>query len=331
MLGSQRNHAKSALCTGNILYWVTKQSLSIGDSFVTFREIASYYEQAAREGIPEAMNSYALLVEDGRADVTGTPDPETAAGWYHLSAYSGYIDAIENLTLVLSSGLVKEYVLPRYSNYNSSNLLQKEVEIYTLPDAINFITQYIEDKKESLDPVRIKRLFTNLTLIESFDPAIISSFTFNPKPEGTDQKDYKTSNKKSNIPSEKNRIHQEGLLNKFDPLPVVSNVDQSGPYNSNNENINNNNKNKNYNTDLLHMSASSKPSRRYVDSSLQHSHGKDDDDDDDLIHMSKPSTNKSILPTKNLSLSSNTGMIPAEHPEIFRSPAPEKHKKTLKV
>ena len=314
-IGAKRNHAKSALCTGNILYWVTKQSLSIGDSFVTFREIASYYEQAAREGIPEAMNSYALLVEDGRADVTGTPDPETAAGWYHLSAYSGYIDAIENLTLVLSSGLVKEYILPKYSNYNSNSnlLLQKEIEIYTLPDAINFITQYIEDKKESLDPVRVKRLFTNLTLIESFDPAIISSFTFNPKQEGAAQKDYKNSNKITNIPSGKNS---------------VSNVDHIGAYNSNDENLND--YNKNYNTDLLHVSASSKPSRRYVNSSLQHSHD-DDDDDDDLIHRSKPTTNKSLLPTKNLSLSSNTGMIPAEHLEIFRSPAPEKHKKTLKA
>ena len=314
-IGAQRNHAKSALCAGNILYWVTKQSLSIGDSFVTFREIASYYEQAAREGIPEAMNSYALLVEDGRADVTGTPDPETAAGWYHLSAYSGYIDAIENLTLVLSSGLVKEYILPKYSNFNNNSnlLLQKEIEIYTLPDAINFITQYIEDKKESLDPVRVKRLFTNLTLIESFDPAIISSFTFNPKEEGAAaQKDYKNSNKVTNIPSRKNS---------------VSNVDHSGAYNSNDENMND--YNKNYNTDLLHISAaSSKPSRRYVNSSLQHSH---DQEDDDLIHRSKPPTNKSLLPTKNLSLSSNTGMIPAEHPEIFRSPAPEKHKKTLKV
>lgn len=78
--GARRGLAVSALAAANILFWMEDKAEINSTNKVSYTEIAGLYASAAYAGIPEAMNSYALLLEDGSGSETTRPDIQTAAG-----------------------------------------------------------------------------------------------------------------------------------------------------------------------------------------------------------------------------------------------------------
>lgn len=72
---------------------------------------AQFYRQAAEAGIAEAMNAYALLLEDGRAsaDPLGAKDPLGAAAYYYAACQAQYADAFLNLALMLATDPVPAF------------------------------------------------------------------------------------------------------------------------------------------------------------------------------------------------------------------------------
>ena len=106
---ASRGHANAALCAANIIYSGFESVASASD----ISRACVLYTQAAEGGVGEAMNSYALLLEDGRGcdvgDGQGEPDLLNAAAWYFEAATCGLNDASLNLALLLASGNVPAF------------------------------------------------------------------------------------------------------------------------------------------------------------------------------------------------------------------------------
>lgn len=68
-----------------------------------YNAAAVLFRYAAEFGIPEAMNSLGLMLEDGSAKIDGRPDHAEAAKWYLAAAGAGSIEAAGNLALLLAA------------------------------------------------------------------------------------------------------------------------------------------------------------------------------------------------------------------------------------
>lgn len=68
-----------------------------------YNAAAVLFRYAAEYGIPEAMNSLGLMLEDGSAKIDGRPDHAEAAKWYLAAAGAGSIEAAGNLALLLAA------------------------------------------------------------------------------------------------------------------------------------------------------------------------------------------------------------------------------------
>lgn len=104
-------HAKAAFYAANLLY---ARGGSAGDGGHDgfdrdLVEAAKYYAQAATAGIAEAMNAYALLLEDGRATPDGLKDPYAAATWYYEACIHDHADAFLNLALMLATDPIHSF------------------------------------------------------------------------------------------------------------------------------------------------------------------------------------------------------------------------------
>ena len=97
-------HARAALFAANLLY---AQSCSRANSSGTNEEVAEeaaqLYLQAAVAGIPDAMNSYGIMLEEGRVTPTAEPDPHQAAAWYYRACVHGMHKAHLNLVMLLTT------------------------------------------------------------------------------------------------------------------------------------------------------------------------------------------------------------------------------------
>lgn len=104
-------HAKAAFYAANLLYARGGTAGDGGhDGFDRdLVEAAKYYAQAATAGIAEAMNAYALLLEDGRATPDGLKDPYAAATWYYEACIHDYADAFLNLALMLATDPIHSF------------------------------------------------------------------------------------------------------------------------------------------------------------------------------------------------------------------------------
>lgn len=137
---AEAGHAKAALYAANLLYAYnspTATSTADGEASTTsfhgnfsgninrphssattyltydkaVAKAAQFYRQAAEAGIAEAMNAYALLLEDGRAsaDPLGAKDPLGAAAYYYAACQAQYADAFLNLALMLATDPVPAF------------------------------------------------------------------------------------------------------------------------------------------------------------------------------------------------------------------------------
>lgn len=103
---ASRGHGRAALFAGHIYY-----SQSVDGDSLDFTEAAKFYLQAAENGVAEAMNALAILLEDGRGTVDGTPNVFAAAAWFYESGMCGYgHQAFFNLAMLLSSGTVHAFL-----------------------------------------------------------------------------------------------------------------------------------------------------------------------------------------------------------------------------
>jgi hypothetical protein len=104
-------HAKAALYAANLLYARGGHAGDGGHNGFDrdLVEAAKYYGQSARVGIAEAMNAYALLLEDGRATEDGLKDSYAAATWYYEACLHDYTDAFLNLALMLATDPIHSF------------------------------------------------------------------------------------------------------------------------------------------------------------------------------------------------------------------------------
>ncbi len=97
LYAAKAGHAKAACFAGNILY----DRADLYDH--SFDKLVSLYRQAAEGGVPQAMNSYGLLLEDGRASRSHQKDIYGAATWYYESCRYKYVKGFLNLAMLLAS------------------------------------------------------------------------------------------------------------------------------------------------------------------------------------------------------------------------------------
>ena len=188
--GAKRGHAMSALAAGNILYWIQNTTgVDNPNAKVTYVDIANLYSQAAYAGVPEAMNSYALLMEDGSGNHDNQPSHVVACGWYHLAGLRGYEDAVLNLALLLSRGSIKEYHLPgdvhTLDDPHTIFVADQKTKsvMMTLDKALSFLQQFGSDHENSIAPVKLSKLTSYIALIEKLVPmSLKSSLRINTKP-----------------------------------------------------------------------------------------------------------------------------------------------------
>ena len=180
--GAKRGHAMSAMAAGNILYWIQNTTgIENPNIKVTYVDIANFYSQAAYAGVPEAMNSYGLLMEDGSGNHSNQPNHEAACGWYHLAGIRGYEDAVLNLALLLSRGSLKEYQLPAdvHTLDDPHTLFVVDQKTKSVPmsldKALIFLQQFKLDHENSLAPVKLSKLISYTALVEKMVPRSLRS------------------------------------------------------------------------------------------------------------------------------------------------------------
>ena len=94
---------------------------------------AVLYRQAAEAGFSEAMNSLAILLEDGRATGRGEPDLTEAASWYYEAcAFHGHSNAVVNLCILLASGGLLEERIPKRVGQSSRTVTVTHAELRAL-------------------------------------------------------------------------------------------------------------------------------------------------------------------------------------------------------
>ena len=180
--GANRGHAMSALAAGNILYWV-QNTIGIDNSNIkpSYTDIASFYAQAAYAGVPEAMNSYALMLEDGSGNENNQPNHGAACGWYHLAGSRGYEDAVLNLAMLLSRGSIKDYCLPAdvhtLDDPHTIFVEDQKTKSTTMSvdKALRFLKDFSLDHENSLLPVKLSKLTSYIALVEKLVPMSLLS------------------------------------------------------------------------------------------------------------------------------------------------------------
>lgn len=109
---AERGNQRASLHAARMLYDEARnleESSEVGDQQAVekcrdrYNAAAVLFRYAAEYGIPEAMNSLGLMLEDGSAKVDGRPDHAEAAKWYLAAAGAGSIDAAGNLALLLAA------------------------------------------------------------------------------------------------------------------------------------------------------------------------------------------------------------------------------------
>jgi TPR repeat protein len=101
MFAANLNHSRSALFGANLCY--KNSDMDSPNYMKNMLKVAKLYLQAAAAGEVEAMNSYALLAEDGRANAHTQRDVYLAASWYYEACKNRYLPAFLNLALLLAS------------------------------------------------------------------------------------------------------------------------------------------------------------------------------------------------------------------------------------
>jgi TPR repeat protein len=101
MFAANLNHSRSALFGANLCY--KNNDMDSPNYMKNMLKVAKLYLQAATAGEVEAMNSYALLAEDGRANAHTQRDIYLAASWYYEACKNRYLPSFLNLALLLAS------------------------------------------------------------------------------------------------------------------------------------------------------------------------------------------------------------------------------------
>jgi hypothetical protein len=123
-------HTKAAFFAGNLLY-----AQASARNARLFGEAAEYYHQAALGGIVEAMNSYAILLEDGRASEVGLRNLHLAAAWFYQACIER--ERLEKAHVNLAMLLC---------NTPLSSFRTVPGDIVTLLDAKDFLLNYFESE-----------------------------------------------------------------------------------------------------------------------------------------------------------------------------------------
>lgn len=110
---ASKGHSKAAYCAANILYIYADSSArenSTAESTIYIQRALQLYQQAAENGLSDAMNSVGLILEGD--DIFGESkqsDLELAARMYYAAAAGGHEEATLNLALLLATGKVSSF------------------------------------------------------------------------------------------------------------------------------------------------------------------------------------------------------------------------------
>ena len=331
--GARSNHGLSALAAGNILYWMEDKSSIKSSNKASFVEIASHYSSAAYSGIPEAMNSLGLLLEDGSGSETATPDPKNAAGWYHMAATKGYNDATLNLALLLSRGSVSEYVLhggvhfledPHrvISNLSDQSVAKSKEITVNLSQALSFMEVFLVENANDMPLTKLSKLRNCVSVIRKMVP------TRSPLQKKS------TAMNLSGVPEIINSIQRAEPKNDLSPIPVVSKMMSSKDSRSV--------KSVGGGKTLTPSSAKSVPKGKLNIGSRDVSLDSEVDDENVLPYgiNAAPSTGLQAKSTgkrderkveRAITTEANSGLIPAEVPFPVDIEAPLKNKKKMVI
>jgi len=121
-------HTRAAFYAGNLLY-----AHANSRNIHSVSEAAMFYHQAALGGIVEAMNSYAILLEDGRASEMGLKDLHLAAAWFYQACIE--TERLEKAHINLAMLLISTPL---------SSFRTIPGDIVTLADAKDFLLDFFE-------------------------------------------------------------------------------------------------------------------------------------------------------------------------------------------
>ncbi len=121
-------HTRAAFYAGNLIY-----AHANARNIHSVSEAAMFYHQAALGGIVEAMNSYAILLEDGRASELGLKDLHLAAAWFYQACIED--ERLEKAHINLAMLLISTPL---------SSFRTIPGDIVTLADAKDFLLDYFE-------------------------------------------------------------------------------------------------------------------------------------------------------------------------------------------
>lgn len=151
MWAARNGHAKGALCAANMIYECCIDSkgtfskylsevlhhsispngnteVSISSASKNLQFAATLYLQAAESGLGDAMNAYAIMQEDGSANLENTPDFDKAATWYYAAAEGGNLEAAGNLGILLSTHYEINEIVTIHDEYLSVAQIQTWLE-----------------------------------------------------------------------------------------------------------------------------------------------------------------------------------------------------------
>ncbi len=121
-------HTRAAFYAANLLY-----AHANARGIHSASDAAMFYHQAALGGIVEAMNSYAILLEDGRASEMGMKDLHLAAAWFYQACIEE--ERLEKAHINLAMLLISTPL---------SSFRTIPGDIVTLADAKDFLLDYFE-------------------------------------------------------------------------------------------------------------------------------------------------------------------------------------------
>eukprot|EP01038_Epipyxis_sp_PR26KG_P005941 gene5941-8189_t len=108
LYASTLGHIKAGFYAANILY-ANSMNENNNKSYEDLEQACNLYRVAANAGITDAMNSLAILLEDGRATVDREPDLYSAAMWYYEACVSNHEKSFLNLALLLATSPIKSF------------------------------------------------------------------------------------------------------------------------------------------------------------------------------------------------------------------------------
>jgi len=139
LFASELGHPRATLFAGNLLYKLTNENSPHYSK--NMLKVGKLYGQAAKMGVIDAMNSYAILLEDGRASSSGIRDVYAAAAWYYEACRQAYIPAFLNLAILLASESIFSFTTLRG-------------EMMTLPKVLEFLEERLP--MDSIDEERFQ-------------------------------------------------------------------------------------------------------------------------------------------------------------------------------